>query len=345
VAYLDETGQVTWTRNLPDGIHALVITGNGTSVIIGGMSTGPDSGGNISRISSNGTMQWNYRTAAPIVSLAASEDGAYLAAGASGYYLPAGSQDADLFFLDDTGHVLWSARTGRGNKVAMDPYARSVAVATSGKNLVSLYDRQGIRLFSVPVRAHITAIAISPDGEKVYAGIGSSIPYREDEPVEVICLDRKGSVAWKYPVNHSRTNEVLTRIVAARSAPVIATSTSTGNVTILSSEGTMIQEFSTGEPVEGIALSDDATRVIVRTRQHLFQFSPKSGPHLNQSPVWGVDNSIAAEPDQDIATVTKPEGNPAGGARPSAKSPLTGLSCIIALTGIILFIVIRKRGA
>jgi len=126
--------------------------------------------------------------------IAISDDGQYLAA-----YV---ADENTLLFFNRTGTLLWSRqftderspwissiRIARDNSIIavseLVPGCCAGSVTATPSNQVLLFNRTGAVLWNYSTMSPPTAVAISPDASRIYAGT---------EDRRVICLDRNGSV-------------------------------------------------------------------------------------------------------------------------------------------------------
>jgi PQQ enzyme repeat. len=141
-------------------------------------------------ISPNATYEGNLNR------IAISDDGQYLAA-----YV---ADENTLLFFSQSGKPLWSRQftaerapwissisIARDNSIIavseLVPGCCAGSVTATPSNLVLLFNRTGAVLWNYSTMSPPTAVAISPDASRIYAGT---------EDRRVICLDRTGSVLW-----------------------------------------------------------------------------------------------------------------------------------------------------
>lgn len=285
LVYLDEKGRRVWTKDLPYSVSALAITGDGHAVLAGGAASGMERGGTLTSFGKDSSIRWTYTAPSAIISVATSEGGDNTAAGAVGNVIGPEQPDADVFFLDKMGRLLWSARTRGDNIVAMDPQATSIAIGARGKNMVYLYNHDGNLLFAFPTRGDVTGVEISPDGEFVYAALTQPAS-GEREPPAVICLNRKGSLVWKYPVDPIiQDGHFIRNIHRAASNPVLVVGSSSGNVSIVGADGRSVGEYNAGGSLGGVVISGDGMSVAGRTQHTLFFISTKTDPQNSMTPI------------------------------------------------------------
>lgn len=330
---LNGNGRLLWKKDLPDHVLDLAVAGDGSSILTAGMAVWPGTGGNVTLTDGNGTMVWNYRTPVPVGSIAQSDDGKYIVAGASGYSPAEVLPEADLFFLDNTGHLLWSATTHGGNAVAMDRSGSSVAVVTSNKNILALYTEDGSRLFTHPLPVGARGVVLSPDGNSVYiavtAGEGPSENTRSLPTV--ICLDRKGQPVWNYSPEVRIENTYYSSLHAAGNGHVLVAGSSGGIVSILDENGVRLSECSTDGPVQDVALSDNGKTIGVRTGDSLYRFTWEKPAEVNLS---------ESGPEQSFG-VMAPPGQPAQ-PTPTRQSSLM-ITVVVVATGISLAVFRTSR--
>ncbi|NMB78718.1 MAG: PQQ-binding-like beta-propeller repeat protein [Methanomicrobiales archaeon] len=314
LVYLDDTGHPLWSRILPDSISQIAMSRDDDSVFTGGEAIWPGTGGNISRYLRNGTLQWNYQAPAMITDLAVSDGAGFVAAGGVRGAGTMDQPDKDLFFLDGDGRVLWSTGTGGDNCVAIDQQGTSIAVGVKGRNMIRLYNHEGTVLFSVPVSADITDVAISPDGDYLFAGLAQ--PVNGEEFPRIICLNRKGSLVWKYPVNPGMPGaSFIRKIDIAKTTPVIVAGSSSGNVSLLGFNGTVIGNYNTGTWIEDIGISDDGTAVAVRIPDSVIRISQKN-PAENVTGKQDQDNSNFPIQPKKSPAIHEPPAAPSGKTAP-----------------------------
>ncbi|MFA5236533.1 MAG: PQQ-binding-like beta-propeller repeat protein [Methanoregula sp.] len=152
-----------------------------------------------------------------------SDDGQYLAA-----YV---AEDSTLLFFNQTGALLWSRQfaaertpwissisIARDNSIIaaseLVPGCCAGSVTSTTSNQVILFDRTGAILWNYSPLSPPTAVAISPDASRIYAGT---------QDRRVICLDRNGSVLWMQstdaPVDSLTLSRDGTLIAAAGTNP------------------------------------------------------------------------------------------------------------------------------
>ncbi|MEI7856949.1 MAG: PQQ-binding-like beta-propeller repeat protein [Methanomicrobiales archaeon] len=330
--YFDRDKHPKWSMKLPDNILALAISGDGKFLVSGEGGTGSDSSGNITCIGRDGAILWSYPTPAPVVSLVMSDDGKYVAAGGNGYSLYQNTREPDIYFLDNTGRQIWSARTLGGNSVAMDPGARSIAIGTRGKNIISLYNRDGTRLWTYPTPSEVTSVSISPDGEYVYAAISPFVSNGMQVPPVVLSINRKGSLAWTYPESKRTQDDWFTALHSAKNATVIATGSSKGNITLIGADGKALEEYRTNELIEDFALSGDGRMVIARGLNSSYFFES------------GINSTTAIETTVPTVRFSDNTGSaqPVTGTASPRSSPFSAL-CPLAATGMMIIAVIFRR--
>ncbi|MDD1693367.1 MAG: PQQ-binding-like beta-propeller repeat protein [Methanoregula sp.] len=333
---LDGNGTLLWKKGLPDHILDLAVAGDGSSILTAGMAVWPGTGGNVTLTDGNGTMVWNYRTPVPVGSIAQSDDGKYIVAGASGYSPAEVLPEADLFFLDNTGHLLWSVTTHGGNAVAMDRSGSSVAVVTSNKNILAFYTRDGSRLFTHPLPLGARGVTLSPDGNSVYIAVTEGEGPSENTRAlpTVICLDRKGQPVWNYSPDVRIENSYYSSLHASGNGHVLVAGSSGGIVSILDENGVRLSECSADGPVQDVALSDNGKTIGVRTGDSLYRITWEKPVEVNLS---------ESDPEQSFG-VTAPPGQPAQ-PTPTRQSSLM-ITVVVVATGISLavFRTSRKQG-
>lgn len=297
VLYFDGNGHEIWRRNEVLGnILALSLSGNGQFIVSGVMGAGPeDFGGNVSLFDKNGMLLWNYPTPAPIVSTAISETGDFIVAGGDGYDLYESPRDPDVYFFDGTGRLIWSERTLGGNSVAMDSAARYIAVGTRVKNIISLYTRDGIRLWTYQASSDVVSVSVSPDGELIYAIIGPVNSHVTPEDSTVICLNRNGTPSWTYSLDNP--TDVFTVLRLANQSPTVIAGSQLGNIVLLGTRGEVLGKYKANDTIEDIVLSDDGRTAAARTQDTLYFFSSAANRTVPDSSVSHTDNtSVVVSP-------------------------------------------------
>jgi FOG: WD40-like repeat len=198
-----------------------------------------------------------------------SDDSQYLAA-----YV---AENNTLLFFNRTGALLWSRefaderppwissiRIAPDNSVIaaseLVPGCCAGSVTSTTSNQVILFDRTGAVLWNYSTLSPPTAVVISPDASRIYAGT---------EDRRVICLDRNGSVLWTKdadaPVYSLTLSKDGTLIAAAGANPG---TTPEGMVNypndlfLFDRNGSLLWKYRTGGP-NAVAISGDNSIIAV----------------------------------------------------------------------------------
>lgn len=248
--------------------------------------------------------------------LTISDDGQYLAA-----YV---ADNSTLLFFNQTGTLLWSRQftaeqppwissisIARDNSIiaasGLVPGCCAGSVTSTTSNQVILFDRAGAILWNYSTMSPPTAVAISPDASRIYAGTEDS---------RVICLDRNGSVLWTQgtdaPVYSLTLSKDGTLIAAAGTNPG---TTSEGTVNypndlfLFDRNGSPLWKYRTGGP-NTVAISGDnsATTVVGGRYGNLYLFNRTGGLVGGRSfPETG--SSLAMSDDASRIVVGSVEGS------------------------------------
>lgn len=198
-----------------------------------------------------------------------SDDGQYLAA-----YV---AENNTILFFNRTGALLWnrefaaerppwisSIRIAPDNRIIaaseLVPGCCAGSVTSTPSNQVILFDRTGAVLWNYSTLSPPTAVAISPDASRIYAGT---------EDRRVICLDRNGSLMWMKdtdaPVYSLTLSKDGTLIAAAGTNPGTTpegTVNYPNDLFLFDRNGSLLWKYRTGGP-NAVAISGDNSVVAV----------------------------------------------------------------------------------
>ena len=198
-----------------------------------------------------------------------SDDGQYLAA-----YV---AEENTLLFFNQTGTLLWSRQftserppwissidISRDNSIIatseLVPGCCAGSVTSTTSNQVILFDRTGAILWNYSTLSPPTAVAISPDASRIYAGTEDS---------RVICLDRNGSVLWTQNTDAPAYSLTLSKdgtLIAAAGKNPGTTPNGTVNypndLLLYNQNGSLLWKYRTGGP-NTVAISRDNSKIAV----------------------------------------------------------------------------------
>jgi hypothetical protein len=201
--------------------------------------------------------------------VAISDDGQYLAA-----YV---AENNTILYFNRTGALLWSRqftaerppwissiRIARDNSIVaaseLVPGCCAGSVTSTTSNQVILFDRTGAILWNYSTISPPTAVVISPDASRIYAGT---------EDRRVICLDRNGSVLWTggtdAPVHSLTLSNDGSLIAAAGTNPGTTpqgTVSYPNDLFLFDRNGSPLWKYRTGGP-NAVAISGDNSVVAV----------------------------------------------------------------------------------
>ncbi|MFA6361965.1 WD40 repeat domain-containing protein [Methanoregula sp.] len=196
----------------------------------------------------------------------------------NGQYLAAYVADEDtLLYFNRTGALLWSRQftaerppwissidISRDNSIIaaseLVPGCCAGSVTSTTSNQVILFDRTGAILWNYSTLSPPTAVAISPDASRIYAGTQDS---------RVICLDRNGSVLWTRDTDAPIYALTLSRdgtLIAAAGTNPGTTPEGTVNypedLFLYDQNGSLLWKYRTGGP-NTVAISGDNSVIAV----------------------------------------------------------------------------------
>jgi len=201
--------------------------------------------------------------------IAISDDGQYLAA-----YV---ADENTLLFFSQSGKPLWSRQytaerapwissisIARDNSIVavseLVPGCCVGSVTSTPSNQLLLFDRTGPVLGNYSTMSPPTAVAISPDASRIYAGT---------EDRRVICLDRTGSVLWTQstdaPVSSLALSKDGTLIAAAGTNPGTTpegTVSYPNDLFLFDRNGSLLWKYRTGGP-NTVAISGDNSIIAI----------------------------------------------------------------------------------
>jgi len=267
----DRNGNQTLNIQFDTWIPAIAVSEDGRYIVVGEMNR-TLSGGRISYFDRGNTILWNYTTPVPIVSIAVSDDGRYVVAGGLGYDSWLSPSDNDVYFMDRTGRLLWVDRTLGGNSVAMTHDAGYVAVASKGRNRITLFNREGISQWSYKTGADITDVSLSSSGDKLSIVINPDQSLSNQEPSKILTYDRKGKLLWTWPLAGTN-HDVISSSGISGDGNIVALGTTAGKIVLLDGEGTVNWTFDARSRVKKISLSRDGQYVAATTENELFFFN------------------------------------------------------------------------
>jgi len=211
-----------------------------------------------------------------------------------GQYLAAYVADEDkLLYFNRTGALLWSRQftaerspwissisIARDNSIIaaseLVPGCCAGSVTSTTSNSVILFDRTGAILWNYSTMSPPTAVAISPDASRIYAGT---------EDRRVICLDRNGSVRWTggtdAPVYSLTLSQDGTLIAAAGRNPGTTpdgTVNYPNDLFLFDRNGSPLWKYRTGGPNTVAISGDNAILAVVGGRfGNLYLFNRTGG--------------------------------------------------------------------
>ena len=214
-----------------------------------------------------------------------SDDGQYLAA-----YV---ADENTLLYFNRTGALLWSRQfaaerppwissisIARDNSIVaaseLVPGCCAGSVTSTTSNQVILFDRAGTILWNYSTMSPPTAVAISPDASRIYAGT---------EDRRAICLDRNGSVLWMQgtdaPVYSLTLSQDVTLIAAAGTNPGTTpegTVSYPNDLFLFDRNGSPLWKYRTGGPNTVAISGDNSILAVVGGRYgNLYLFNRTGG--------------------------------------------------------------------
>jgi outer membrane protein assembly factor BamB len=245
-----------------------------------------------------------------------SDDGQYLAAYVAG--------NNTILFFNRTGTLLWSRQftaerppwissisIARDNSIVaaseLVPGCCAGSVTSTPSNQVIVFDRTGAVLWNYSTISPPTAVVISPDASRIYAGT---------EDRRVICLDRNSSILWTQgtdaPVHSLTLSNDGTLIAAAGTNPGTTpqgTVSYPNDLFLFNRNGSPLWKYRTGGP-DTVAISDDNSIIAVVGGRYgnLYRFNRTGGLVGGRSfPETG--SSLAMSDDASQIVVGSVEGS------------------------------------
>jgi len=214
-----------------------------------------------------------------------SDDGQYLAA-----YV---ADENTLLYFNRTGTLLWnrsftaerapwisSISISQDNSIIavseLVPGCCAGSVTSTPSNQVIVFDRTGTILWNYSTMSPPTAVAISPDASRIYAGT---------EERRVICLDRNGSVLWTRstdaPIYSLTLSQDGTLVAAAGTNPgttPYGTVNYPNDLFLFDRNGSPLWKYRTGGPNTVAISGDNAILAVVGGRYgNLYLFNRTGG--------------------------------------------------------------------
>ena len=189
--------------------------------------------------------EWIYETGGTVWSVAISDDGNYIAAGA---------WDNNVYFLDREGNLLWKNEVS--DKVwclALSGDGNYVAVGCKDKKFY-LFNGDGELLWNYETGGIVTAIDLSADGSLIAAGS------RDDK---IYLLDRDGNVIATYEAD----NDINAIRVTSDGEKIVAGSRDK-SVYYLNREGELLWSYETDESVYSIDITPNGDYVVAATKSN-----------------------------------------------------------------------------
>lgn len=268
----DRNGTQLRKLQFDNGFSTVAVSEDGRDVVVGEMDQQAPYGGEIVYFDRAGTIFWNYTTPVPIVNIAMSSDGQYVAAGGLGYDLFLSPGENDVFFLDRTGKFLWGDRTLRGNIVAITPDASYIAVASGGKKGISLFSHDGVSQWSSKTDGGATDVLLSSSGDRLSAIINPDQSLANHGPSKILTYDGKGKLLWSCPLT-GPGYDVISNLDLSSDGNVTALGTTSGKIVVLDGNGTVIGTFDAGSRIRTLSLSRDGRHLAAITENKLFFFN------------------------------------------------------------------------
>ncbi|WP_292370503.1 WD40 repeat domain-containing protein [Methanoregula sp. UBA64] len=166
-----------------------------------------------------------------------------------------------VIIFDRTGAILWNYSTmSPPVAVAISPDASQIYVGTEERRVICL-DRNGSVLWTGGTDAPVHSLTISKDGTLIAAAgtnPGTTPQGTVSYPNDLFLFDRNGSPLWKY-----RTGGPDTVAISGDNAIIAVVGGRYGNLYLFNRTGGLVGERSFPETGSSLAISDDASRIVV----------------------------------------------------------------------------------
>jgi WD40 repeat protein len=182
-----------------------------------------------------------------------------------GSHIVAASDDHDVYFMVNSGRLLWAGTTGDDVVFAKCADDGETVASYSKDNAVSFFDRKGELLWTARISRKITCMDLSPDG--AFAVVGSA-----DGTLRA--FDRSGNIAWSKAYQKS-----VTTVCVSGSGALALAGTADNRAYMFGKDGTLRWEFIAGSPIVHVYTSYDGENnyVLETTNNKLHLLSDRGG--------------------------------------------------------------------
>jgi|GEM_PF-543421 len=268
---------------------------------------------------------WSHWRGESVLSVSASSDGSYTAAGSlngvyffnregellwsynqpvgaikcvsissDGYYIAAGSDRRVIYFLNRKGKCLWSNVTGdMVDSVAISSDGSYIAAGSDDDN-VYFFNREGNLLWSYKTGSDVEIVSVSSDGTYIAAG-------SDDD--NVYFFDREGNLLWSY-----KTGGDVTSISISSDGSYMAAGSLDSAVYFFNREGNLLWHYKTSGGIKSVSVSSDGSYIAAGSdddnvyffnREGNLLWSYKTGDDVESVSVSSDGSYIAAGSDDN----------------------------------------------
>ena len=228
---LDQAGATVWEFEAENSILGVDMSSDGKWIAVASEDR------NVYLLDEAGSSLWQHKAARSMNNAAVADDGSLIAGTAN---------DRSFYVLDGQGNLLWQQDMGIDVE-AVDIYGTAekarVVVGTDG-GVVAIYSRDGKLLLETFVDYAVHSLAVTGNGARIEVGMW-------DGTISLL-NGANGNTLWQY----ASDEEVLAVSMSRRGEMVLA-GTEEGNAYLLDRDGLLRQQFSLGEEVLDVALSED----------------------------------------------------------------------------------------
>jgi WD40 repeat protein len=338
-----------WTYKTAGPVYSISISDDSQFIGVGTgnrlNSTQQDDEGRVYFFTQTGSLLWNQKPrtdkANPVVSVAVSDNGQYIAALNS---------DSGLFYFNKTGLQLWDDRSAfhKGENVAVNANGRYVAKGTGGGNYnqVTFYNHDGDPLWiyktqdlqKSPTGHDFTGvhIALSADGQHIVAVSEDGRVYYFDtqngyllwvnntgyslqnvamtphgryiavasRDHNVYFFDDDGNRLWNYP-----TGDVVSTVAINEDGGYIAAGSEDSDIYLFDRDGTRLWRYKTGAPVGSVAMSLNGKTIVAGSDDHTIYCFNQTGSLLWNYRTGGEVRAVAVSGDGRYIAAGSFDGN------------------------------------